>query len=271
MRPKKSLGQCFLINKGAAQRIAALLGIEPNDTVLEIGGGRGELTTFLVIPEARVYTVEIDSELTASLRHRFADQQNLSVIEDDILKVNPSQLDLKTNTLKLVGNIPYHLSSAIVKWLIKWRRIFPLAVITVQKEVADRLTAAPGGKQFGSLTIFLQIFYSARKVFDLKPGSFYPPPKVTSSVLCLKRLSESLVSDAEFADLRRLTRCCFGWRRKQILHILKEEYRLAPEVLETILGELSIESTSRPEQLAVTDFVALSRKLVCAISESSQL
>lgn len=269
MRPKKSLGQCFLINKNAAARIASLLDLTPTDRVLEIGGGRGDLTEHLLATSAQVTVVEIDKDLVPVLRSLFGAASNFSLLERDILEFDPSTLSETASGLKLVGNIPYHLTSPIMEWLVAHRDYFSLAVFTLQKEVADRLAASPGSKLFGSLTVFVQIFYAVRKVFDLKPGSFFPPPKVMSSVVELTRLPQALISNDEMDDLRRLTRACFRWRRKQIVRILREEYTLELPAIREILQSLSIPESVRPEQLSVTDFVALSRELACQHRDSS--
>ncbi len=269
MKPKKSLGQCFLINKNAAARIASLLNLTPRDSVLEIGGGRGDLTEHLLATGAQVTVVEIDRDLVPVLKSLFGALSNFSLLESDILEVDPSTLSETTSDLKLVGNIPYHLTSPIMEWLVTNRDYFSLGVFTLQKEVADRLAASPGSKLFGSITVFVQLFYVVRKVFDLKPGSFFPPPKVMSSVVELTRLPQALIASDQMEDLRRLTRACFRWRRKQIVRILREEYTLELPVIRNILQSLSISESVRPEQLSVTDFVALSRELSCQHTDSS--
>jgi 16S rRNA (adenine1518-N6/adenine1519-N6)-dimethyltransferase len=269
MRPKKSLGQNFLINANAARRIAATLELKPGEQVLEIGGGRGDLTQHLVETGAAVISVEVDPELVIRLGERFKDYTKLRVIESDILKVEPERLVVEGETLKLVGNIPYNLTAPILEWIVDHREVFPTVALMMQKEVAERITAEPGGKEFGSLTIFVQLFYQAEKVFDLKPGSFFPKPKVNSAVVRMERLPEALVSAEEFPHLRRLTSACFRWRRKQILRILREEYALEPLAAQRVLEALTIAPTTRPEQLAIGEFVAIARRLRCVKPDSA--
>lgn len=269
MKPKKNLGQCFLINKHASARIASLLELTPSDSVLEIGGGRGDLTTHLLDSGAQVTVVELDMDLIEPLHERFRDCSNFTLIGQDILTLDPTQVGEIGQQLKLAGNIPYHLSSPIMEWLIRNRSLFDRAVFTLQKELADRIVASPGGKQFGSLTVFVQMFYQARKEFDLKPGSFFPPPKVNSAVVTLSRLDEPLAIGDELDEIRRLTRSCFRWRRKQIIRILREEYELEVATVEELLGSLQIPGSVRPEQLAVVDFVSLARKLKCERLDTS--
>lgn len=269
MKPRKELGQNFLINVGAARRIVDLLSLHPSEAVLEIGGGRGDLTVHLLATGARVITVEYDRDLVARLRERFADQSRLEIVQGDILRFDPAAVSGRECAAKLVGNLPYNITSAILEWIIERRRMFPELVVMVQKEVAARIVAKPGGKNFGSLTVFVQLFYTATRAFDLRPGSFFPAPKVSSSVVHLTRREQPLVSDADFPALRRLTAACFRWRRKQLLRILREEYQLTPEIADHLCRRVGAEPTQRPEQLAVTDFVVLAKDLSCLASNSS--
>jgi 16S rRNA (adenine1518-N6/adenine1519-N6)-dimethyltransferase len=267
MRPKKALGQCFLVNRRAAARIASLLQLQPGERVVEIGGGRGELTQHLLETQAEVYVLEIDPQLADLLQRKFAALQNFHLLRQDILKLQPATLTTGVCELKLVGNIPYNLSAPIIEWFIEHRSCFRQVVLTLQKEVGERVAAAPGGKQFGSLTVYVQLFYTVTRVFDLKPGSFFPPPGVTSTVVHLQRRQVDLVAEEEFADLRRLTSACFRWRRKQIVRILREEYGLEAAAAQQVLRNLTIADSARPEQLAVADFVALARELGCILSD----
>ncbi len=268
MRPKKSLGQNFLINQNAARRIASCLELRPGDTALEIGGGRGDLTCHLVDSGAQVMAVELDNALVEGLRSRFRDATNLRVLHDSILDIRPADAISPATEAKLVGNIPYNLTSPIIEWIVEHRSTFPLVVLMVQKEVGQRLAANPGGKDFGSLTIFVQLFFNVKRVFTLRPGSFFPKPKVDSAVIRLERLPQPHIVDSEYADLRRLTSACFRWRRKTIVRILREEYRLDQQAAVDLLTSLALTPAIRPEQLAVTDFVALMRKLKCVFCDS---
>lgn len=268
MRPKKSLGQCFLINKGAAQRIASLIEPASSDNILEIGGGQGELTRWLVASGAQTYVVELDRDLAPRLREKFADNDNFHLIEGSILDVDPAKLIESSTQFKLIGNIPYHLTGEIVEWTVRYRESFTDAAFTVQKEVGQRLVAQPGNKQFGSLSVLLQTSFSGSRAFDLKPGSFFPPPQVSSTVVKFKRLPEYLIEMDELSDLQRLLRAAFRWRRKQIVNILKAEYDLTSTVVGELLDGVAIAANLRPEQLAVADFVRLLRRLVCLVRGS---
>ena len=268
MKPKKSLGQCFLTNQRAAQRIALLLKPEPGDIVLEIGGGRGELTRWLLQSGATVHVVELDRDLIPLLRQQFSKSDNFNLIEGDILEVDPAGLVEPGAQIKLIGNIPYHLSGEIVEWTVYNRDLFSEAILTVQKELGQRLTATPGGKQFGSLSVLLQSSFSAKREFDLRPGSFFPPPRVFSTVIHLQRLPEYAVEQAELPALQRLLRACFRWRRKQLSNILKAEYELSAAMVTEMLAKLEITASRRPEQLAVAEIVTLLRRLPCSNRDS---
>lgn len=263
MKPKKSLGQCFLINKNAAKRIASLLEATPEDTILEIGGGRGDLTCWLLESGAELYVVELDRDLIPLLHEQFAQSENFHLIEGDILTIAPQLLADAGRQIKLIGNIPYHLSGEIIEWTVRHRDLFPVAVFTVQKEVGQRLSAVPGSKQFGTLSVLSQTSFAVERAFDLKPGSFFPPPQVASTVVKLTRLPKFLIEMAELPDLQRLMRAAFRWRRKQLLNILKAEYEMTAAEAGAILAELEIDSSRRPEQLAASEFATLMRRLAC--------
>jgi 16S rRNA (adenine1518-N6/adenine1519-N6)-dimethyltransferase len=267
MRPKKSLGQNFLINRHAAVRIVSLLELQPGEPVLEIGGGRGDLTCHLLESGADVTCVEFDREAVAVLSERFKGYEYLHLVHEDILEIDPRAI-LSGGEARLVGNIPYNITTPILEWVVKHRASFPLVVLMVQKEVAVRLSASPGSKNFGSLTVFAQLFYDVKRVFTLRPGSFFPKPSVDSAVIALQRLSDSHISEGEYEPLRRLTSACFRWRRKTLVRILREEYQLEPGTANELIMSLSLDPSLRPEQLAVTDFVALMRKLKCVVRDS---
>ncbi|MFH2054327.1 MAG: rRNA adenine N-6-methyltransferase family protein, partial [bacterium] len=143
------------------------------------------------------------------------------------------------------------------------REIFPSAVLTVQKEMGQRLCAVPGSKQFGSLSVLLQSSYLTERAFDLRPGSFFPPPQVSSTVVKLRRLPDYFIEMDELPELQRLLRAAFRWRRKQLLNILKAEYELTAEAAGELLAGAGIAPSQRPEQLAVAEFALLMRRLAC--------
>jgi len=269
MRPKKHLGQNFLINRNAGKRIVSLLDLKPGEKVVEIGGGRGDLTCHLLETGAVVTSVEIDADLASLLSERFAGAHHFHLIRGDILQADLESMLPQGTNAKLVGNIPYNLTTPILELIIEHRSRFPQVILMMQLEVAGRLTAEPGGKDFGSLTVFIQLFYAVERVFTLRPGSFFPKPKVDSAVVRLRRLHQSLIVDEEYPRLRRLTSACFRWRRKTIVRILRDEYQLEPATAVRLVTSLSLDPNTRPEQMAVSQFVALMRELRCVGQDSS--
>src|SRR5438552_8298375 len=184
MRPKKKWGQNFLRNKAAAEKIVAAVEASPDELVLEIGPGEGVLTSLLLDRyPGRVTAIEIDPELAASLRSRFGDA--LTVIEGDALEV-----PLPTRPFRAVGNLPYNAGTPILRRVIADPN-FRRAVFMLQKEVADRLVAKPSTPAYGYLTLYSQVFASAKILMTLEPGSFYPAPKVRSAVVALECVQPS--------------------------------------------------------------------------------
>jgi 16S rRNA (adenine1518-N6/adenine1519-N6)-dimethyltransferase len=206
---RQRLGQHFLTNRSILNRIAVASCPEPVETVVEIGPGRGALTERLLERAQRVVAIEIDAALAALLRRRFADEPRLEVVEGDALQTDMAGF----GHAPIVGNLPYYLASAIVDRAV--RLYPPRAVFLVQKEVAERLCARPGERDYGYLTVRTRTFASARVLFAVKPGAFTPPPKVESAVVVLEprpggSLPDDLDSFLSFAGR------CFQYKRKTI-------------------------------------------------------
>jgi len=177
VRPKKSLSQNFLINDRAAKKIVDGLNIQEGDTVLEIGAGKGALTTHLLKKAKNLIAVEIDKRLCQYLEQRFFEKDNLVLINKDILKIDFESLADKKSHLKVIGNLPYQITSPVLSLLLENRRFIPLSVLMVQKEVAKRICAQPGSKDWSPLSVAVQFYSEVRTLFNLKPNSFFPPPK----------------------------------------------------------------------------------------------
>ncbi|HWZ83249.1 MAG TPA: 16S rRNA (adenine(1518)-N(6)/adenine(1519)-N(6))-dimethyltransferase RsmA [Terriglobales bacterium] len=270
-RPKPKLGQHFLADQSAAMRIVEALGDISQATVLEIGPGRGALTSMLAARGRRIIAVELDRVISAQLRMKFGTYPNVEIIEGDILKI---QLDTvfgpKPGTARpgmtftpapalVVGNIPYYITSEIVLRLLEYHRYFSTIVLMVQKEVADRLAASPGSRDYGLLSATAQLYAEVEKLFTLPPAAFNPPPKVHSSVvrLTIKPQSETLqVPEAEFISFLKLS---FGQKRKTLWNNLKEHYAAA--ALKAALTQAGIKPTVRAEALPLEKSAALFRSL----------
>ena len=268
---KPKLGQHFLASEDAAQKIVDALGDVLETTVLEIGPGKGILTSLLARRTRRLIAVELDRVLAAQLRLKFGMSRNVEIIEADVLSVDFDSLfgpkpglgrpgiELKPQPVKVVGNLPYYITSDILLRLFEFSKYFESIVIMVQKEVADRIAAEPGGRDFGMLSATTQLYARVEKLFTLPPGAFSPPPKVHSTVLRLtidpQQEKLGVAGDGFVNFLRR----SFGQKRKTLWNNLKESY---PEAgLKRALAEAHVKPTARAETLSLEESAAVYRAL----------
>ena len=279
-RKKPKLGQHFLTDTSAAARIVEALGDISQSTVLEIGPGRGGLTLSLSRRARRVIAVETDRVLAAQLRMNFSLVPNLEIIEGDILAVDFDTLfgpkpgstrpgmEQAPEKVRVVGNLPYFITSDILLRLFEYRKYFEVLVLMVQKEVADRLAARPGISEYGLLSATAQLYAKVEKVFTLPPGSFSPPPKVHSTVVRLvlsPRLEKLRVSEAEFMRFLKLS---FAQKRKTLWNNLRARY--APEGLKRAMTKVKIEPAVRAEALTLEESASLFRELTLAEARSER-
>ncbi len=259
LRPKASWGQNFLDDEAALQRIADAAELGPGDAVVELGAGLGHLTRRLLATGAEVTAVERDPDLLAALQDLRAD--NLRVVAANIAHASFADLAGRSRVV-LVGNIPYHLTSAILFELLDQRARVSRAVLTIQKEVADRLTAAPGGRDYGILSVLLALHFELRKLFTLSPALFHPPPKVASAVVRLDALATPRAAVLDEVRFRQLVKAGFARRRKTISNSLKSDRALGPHAaLVEALRRAEIDPGRRAETLSVEEFAALERAL----------
>jgi len=248
VQPKKHLGQHFLTDPAIAKRIADLLPDDPSMNIMEIGPGTGILTRQLFGKECEnLILVEIDRESVDYLYDNFPGQK-FKLLSQDFLKMDESEFQV--NNLHIIGNFPYNISSQIFFRVLEHRERVQSVTCMIQKEVAERIVSPPGSKVYGILSVLLQAYYTPKMQFQVKPGSFYPPPKVTSSVITLKRNDvDNLGCDEKL--FTRIVKATFNQRRKTIRNSLK-----------TILLNLDDSSdllSKRPEQLGVQEFIELTR------------
>ncbi len=256
--PRKKMGQNFMIQEENLEAVAGALHIKEGDVVVEIGPGLGFLTRDLLKRQARVVAVEKDPAFVKYLKDLFKDQ-SLQVIESDILKVDlKKDLHFK-DPIKVIGNIPYHITSPLLEWLIVQKSIISEAILTLQWEVASRLTAKPGSKAWGALSIFVQVYARVELVKKIHKSHFYPAPNVDSAVVKLT------FSDQPFYPIRNeevffgLVRRAFQKRRKTLLNSLKEdenEKRSKPTLL-SAFEKTGIDPKRRPETLSIPEWAAL--------------
>lgn len=249
MRAKKSLGQNFLRDEAIIGKIVDVLDLTADDVVIEIGPGQGALTEELLKRAGRVIAVEFDRDMIAVLRERFGRSNNFDLVDADILDVDLAGL-AAGNTTKVVGNLPYNISTPILQKLIDCRKLFTLLVLMFQREVVERITALPGGRERGFLSVLVENAFEAERLFDVPPTAFAPVPKVWSSVVRLTPVP-SRVRD-EFL-LRDLVSISFAQKRKTLLNNLKTRLRDAGSVL----SDCGIDGGRRAETLALGEWARL--------------
>jgi 16S rRNA (adenine1518-N6/adenine1519-N6)-dimethyltransferase len=268
---KPKLGQHFLTDPMAPGRIADAMGDISGSTVFEIGPGRGALTSLLAKRARRLIAIETDRVLAAQLRMNFSLYGNVEIIEGDILAVDfdtifgpkPGStrpgISQPPERVRVVGNLPFFITSDILLRLFAFRRYFESSVLMVQREVADRLAAEPGSSEYGLLSATAQLYTIVEKLFTLPPAAFTPPPKVHSTVLRLTvtpRLESLQVPETAFIDFLKLS---FGQKRKTLWNNLKAQYDA--KVLRAAMEESGVKSDVRSEALSLEKTAALFRAL----------
>lgn len=265
LRPKKSLGQHFLLHPHQARRIVEALELGPQDVVVEIGPGLGALTVFLAETARQVIALEVDRALLAYLQAELLPKfPRLCLLEADVL-----QFDLRAarqeagQPLKVVGNLPYHITSPLLFKLMEEKTAFRQAVLMVQEEVGDRLLARPGGKDYGILSVMAQYHFRLQKLFRLGPANFYPPPQVSSVVLKLEPAVPEFGSQDENI-FQAVVKTAFSQRRKTLKNTLAAQagaFGLEAADLLAILQEMGIDPSRRAETLSVAQWVELSNRI----------
>lgn len=253
---RKSLGQHFLNDRRILKRIVDALELTGSETVIEIGPGRGSLTELLVPVARRLVLIEYDRALAAELRERYASSASVSVIEADVLTVNLGEV--AGGSYRLVGNVPYYITTPILFHALQAPRP-DRAVYLVQREVADRIVAAPGSDEYGALSVNVQSVAMARLLFRVAPGSFVPPPKVESAAVRIDPRPDPVITPDEETAFRRFVRDAFGMRRKQMRRVLREVLRIDAERAGAVLASAGIEPAARPETLSPEDFARVVR------------
>ena len=256
-RPKKRFGQNFLRDSGVVAKILAAADLAPGEQVLEIGPGLGALTDRLLETGAQVTVMEVDLDLIARLEAR--QQADLTILAGDCLDLDWGGL-LATPPYKLVANLPYNISSQVLFKVLDHRQLFSRLVLMFQKEVGERLVAAPGTSDYGILSVFCQLVFDIRRVVQVPPGAFFPPPKVHSVVLEFRPLAQPRVEVANMARFRRLVKGAFGQRRKTLRNALRGA-GYAAAAIDAAVAACEIDPGRRGETLSLAEFAALSAVL----------
>jgi 16S rRNA (adenine1518-N6/adenine1519-N6)-dimethyltransferase len=257
-RPK--LGQNFLRDSEAAQRIVGGLGEVSGHTVIEIGPGRGAITGALAARAGRVLAIELDRELAAGLRQRFAGS-NVTVVEQDVLTFDFAEAAAADRErLAVIGNLPYGITSPILLKLAGSHAALDRAVLMVQREVADRVVAAPGSRDYGVLSVTVQMYGPVERLFTLPPSAFSPPPEVYSTVFRWRiapRFGELGVEETSFL---RFVRQAFAQKRKTLVNNLRAA-GFAPAEIVAALGRAQIDAHARAETISLENFAGLWRAM----------
>lgn len=249
--PKKRLGQHFLVDEGALGTIVAAAKLTKKDTVLEIGPGLGVLTGELVKRAGKVIAVEKDAKMVAILKERLGSSKNLEIISDDILKLISHISSLITHNYKLVANLPYNITSPVIRQVLESPSQPKLIVLTIQKEVAERLCAKPGESNRGILSVMVQ-YYSQPEIIAIIPQtSFWPPPKVESAIIRLTPIRRYQPSDKEFF---KIVKAGFSSKRRQLVNSLAGGLGLPKETVSVILKEAGVNAKKRAEDLSLKEW-----------------
>lgn len=268
MYAKRSLGQNFLVDSSYVKKIVDALRIRPGDTILEIGSGRGALTGELLERRANVLAVEIDRSLIPELSDRFGSLPGFRLIEADFLEIDIREiLGEKTAGVKVAANLPYYISTPILRKLFDFRKSFSELVVMLQKEVAERITAPPGDSARGYLTVLIERGFTSEMLFDVPPGAFRPVPKVQSSVIRLAvrdGIDPRDVADQHFASLASAG---FSQKRKTLRNNLRAAGKVLRDAImsaggpEYVLRASGIDPDARAEQLTLSEWNALARAI----------
>lgn len=255
MKPyaKKRFGQNFLIDPNILRKITRTIAPQPDDIIVEIGPGKGALTKYLAEAGAAVYAVEIDADLIPGLEQKFADYPNVNIIHQDALKFDYGSVVNFNKKLRIVGNIPYNISSPLLFRMFEYHAVISDIYFLVQREVARRICAKPNSKEYGILAVITQFYGDPKMAFEVSPKVFRPIPEVTSGLLSLRL--KILSDDPEFiGNFHRTVRTAFAKRRKILRNTLAE-------VIPRSSGTSPLDLSRRAESLTVSEFIALTHWL----------
>ncbi len=260
--PSKSRGQNFLVQPAIAERIVAAAELSPRDEVVEIGPGLGILSDRIAARDiGRLTLVELDRELAARLKRRFEDHSRVRAVEADFVRADLKEI-FERPPVKVVGNLPFNVASAIFRRLCDAHRMISTMVLMFQREVGERMRAAPGGKGYSALSVFAALYWRIDLHFRVAAGNFYPRPKVDAEVLRLRAKPHLLFAPEEESAVAATVRACFASPRKKIRNSLASGLGIEPREAAAYLQSARIDSALRPESLSAEDFVRLARALV---------
>lgn len=264
---KRRFGQNFLVDQNIVDRISTAIQPAVDETIIEIGPGRGVLTSRLLEKAGRVVAIEFDRDLVPRLRDLFGESANLTLIEDDALTVDFCKAIQPVQIARVVANLPYNIATAILQRLIEQRACLTEMILMLQREVVDRITAAPGSSERGFLSVLVEAYCEAEKLFDVPPQAFRPVPQVWSTVVRL-RIRPGIAADVkDEALLWQVVSAGFAQRRKTILNNLRDAPAAIQELLKRrggasiVLCEAGIPPLRRAETLALEEWALLVKSL----------
>lgn len=263
----KGFGQNFIINPGLPPKIVDASGVDKRYGVIEIGPGIGVLTRELAKRAAKVVSIEVDERLPPLLAETMAGVDNFKLVLQDVLKVDLKALiaeEFPGMPVAVCANLPYYITSPILMRLLEEKLPIRHITVMVQKEAAQRITAAPGSREAGAISYAVAYYAKPRLLFSVQPGSFYPPPKVTSAVIQLEVRQSPAVETADEAGFFRLIRAAFSQRRKTAANSVSSALGIPKAAVMSALEAAGLPATARPEQLTLEDFSRLQRQLAAA-------
>lgn len=260
MKAKKSFGQHFLNNESIAERIANSLSLDESySNILEVGPGKGMLTKYLINKPCNLVVVEADHDMVAYLKRHYT-SLNEQIISNDFLKVHLESI-FNNESFALIGNFPYNISSQIVFKMLFAKSVIPEMVGMFQKEVAQRIIAKPGGKDYGVISVLVQAYYEGTYLFSVKNSNFSPPPKVQSGVIRLTR-KETIDQSYNHKIFKRIVKTAFGQRRKMLRNSMKSIIPDNPMLKEPLFEK-------RPEKISVEEYINLAKRIEPELKEET--
>lgn len=257
---RRALGQNFLVDANTVSKIVAAAGVGPADRVFEVGPGLGVVTRPLALAAAEVTALELDERLFPVLAESLEGVGNVRLVQGDVLKADLAGL-LGGGRWQVVANLPYYITTPAISRLLSYGELFGRLTLMVQREVAARLAARPGGKDYGALTVHVQSRRQVKLAFVVPPTCFYPPPKVESAVVVLDPLSRPIVPPALASHFERVVRAAFGQRRKRLGNALAAGLDLPRPGVDQALQAAGIDPGARAEQLSVEELVQVAAAL----------
>jgi len=251
---RKRFGQNFLHDQQVIDRIIAAINPQPGDLLVEIGPGQAALTRPLLASGAELHLVELDRDLVAWLRDEFSSEPRLAIHSCDALRADLSELT-GNRPFRLIGNLPYNISTPLIFHVLQWSELITDMHFMLQKEVVERMAAAPGSKTYGRLSVMTQFRAEVSRLFDVKAESFSPAPKVSSSIVRLRPFKQPPFDTGSFDNLQRVVTSAFSMRRKTLRNSLRDV------LTENQITAAGVNPGDRAEQLSLSQFAALARSL----------